>query len=198
MNLEPFSVGVGLSLGLVGMVIIYVSWRICSNAWSTTIREDVVSLVHKPEAQTPHEQWPEILNWQPDDVFDCCDSREVDEPAPSVVEKHQRASKSPAGSSWPPDAVIPDDWVRDAAAARARAGKTQIDLEPEAERFANHFAANGKRMKDWRRAWLHWATSPYVDQLKGSGNGSRTGTKSQLEQLADIARNGLHGTVING
>jgi len=124
-------------------------------------------------------------------------AREVAEPAPSVVEKHQRASKAPSGSSWPPDAVIPDDWVRDAEAARARAGKTQIDLEPEAERFANHFAANGKRMKDWRRAWLNWATSPYVDQLKGSGNGSRTGTKSQLEQLADIARNGLHGTVIN-
>jgi hypothetical protein len=125
-------------------------------------------------------------------------AREADEPAPSVVEKHQRASRAPAGSSWPPDAVIPVDWVRDAEAARARAGKAQIDLEPEAERFANHFAANGKRMKDWRRAWLNWATSPYVDQLKGSGNGSRTGAKSQLEQLADIARNGLHGTVING
>jgi hypothetical protein len=125
-------------------------------------------------------------------------AREADEPAPSVVEKHQRASKAPSGSSWPPDAVIPDDWVRDAEAARARAGKTQINLEPEAERFANHFAANGKRMKDWRRAWLNWATSPYVDQLKGAGNGSRTGAKSQLEQLADIARNGLHGAVING
>jgi len=122
-------------------------------------------------------------------------AREGDEPAPPVVEKHQRASKAPAGSSWPPDAVIPDDWVRDAEAARARAGKTQIDLEPEAERFANHFAANGKRMKDWRRAWLNWATSPYVDQLKGAGNGSRIGAKSQLEQLADIVRS---GQVING
>jgi hypothetical protein len=125
-------------------------------------------------------------------------AREGDGPALRVVEKSQPTSRAPAGSSWSPDAVIPDDWVRDAEAARARAGKTQIDLEPEAERFANHFAANGKRMKDWRRAWLNWATSPYVDQLKGAGNGSRTGAKSQLEQLADIARDGLHGTVING
>jgi hypothetical protein len=122
-------------------------------------------------------------------------AREGDGPALRVVEKSQPTSKAPAGSSWPPDAVIPDDWVRDAEAARARAGKSQIDLEPEAERFANHFAANGKRMKDWRRAWLNWATSPYVDQLKGAGNGPRTGAKSQLEQLADIVRS---GQVING
>jgi hypothetical protein len=122
-------------------------------------------------------------------------TREGNAPALRVVEKPKPSSKTPAGSSWPPDAVIPSPWVRDAEAARSRAGKAAVDLEAEAERFANHFAANGKRMKDWRRAWLNWATSPYVDQLKGSGNGSRTGAKSQLEQLADIVRS---GQVING
>lgn len=34
---------------------------------------------------TPHERWPEILRWQKDDVFDCCSSRDVREPAPELI-----------------------------------------------------------------------------------------------------------------
>jgi hypothetical protein len=92
-----------------------------------------------------------------------------------TVKQPQRASKAPAGSSWPSDAVISDEWLAAAMEARRRNGKRLIDLRPEAERFANHFAANGKRMKDWKRAWLNWATSPFVDNLqKGTvNNGQR-------------------------
>jgi hypothetical protein len=82
-----------------------------------------------------------------------------------------RAPKQSTKRRWPPDAVIPDEWILDAAAARERAGKSPVDLKTEAERFANHFAANGKAMVDWRRTWLNWATSPYVDNLKGKSNG---------------------------
>jgi hypothetical protein len=112
-------------------------------------------------------------------------TREGDGPAVPVVVKPQRASKAPGGSSWPADAVIPDQWQHDARLARQRAGKGDINYQAEAERFANHFAANGKRMKDWRRAWLNWATSPYVDQLKGAGNAK--GKPGRGAVLRDIA-----------
>lgn len=116
-------------------------------------------------------------------------TREGDELASTGVVKPQRASKAPGGSSWPADAVIPDQWIADAAAARARAGKVPLALEAEAERFANHFAANGKRMKDWRRAWLNWATSPYVDQLKGAGNAKgKPGRGSVMRDIAGEIR----------
>lgn len=35
--------------------------------------------------RAPHDQWPEILHWQPGDIFDCCSAREVSEPAPELI-----------------------------------------------------------------------------------------------------------------
>lgn len=38
-----------------------------------------------PVVLAPHECWPEVLHWQKDDKFDCCGSRDVDEPAPELI-----------------------------------------------------------------------------------------------------------------
>lgn len=100
------------------------------------------------------------------------------------------APRAKRGTSLPADFVMPSVWVRDGEALRQKQGKRAIDLEAEAERFVNHFVANGKPMKDWRRAWLNWATSPYVDQLsKGANNGrARAGFTDTMRDIAGEIR----------
>ena len=45
--------------------------------------------IEKPMPSTPHlaphEKWPEILHWQAGDIFDCCGTMAVDEPAPELI-----------------------------------------------------------------------------------------------------------------
>jgi len=89
--------------------------------------------------------------------------------------------------------VVPDEWLTEGEAYRDMAGRASIDLRAEALKFANYWAAKagGSATKiDWKRTWLNWCLS-----ANGTQNGSRTGGKSQLEQLADIARG---GQVIDG
>lgn len=92
--------------------------------------------------------------------------------------------------SLPEDFKMPPQWISDAEAARKKAGKAPIDLFSEGTRFVNHFVANGKAMKDWRRAWLNWATSPYVDQLSGGRNarGSKQGFTDTMRDIAGEIR----------
>jgi hypothetical protein len=79
---------------------------------------------------------------------------------------------------------------------RADSNHPPIDLRAEALKFANYWASKsgGSATKlDWKRTWLNWCLT-----AKGTENGRRIGPKSQLEQLADISRNGLRGSVIDG
>lgn len=98
--------------------------------------------------------------------------------------------KAKRGTSLPDGFVLPDEWIEAAIAARERQGKRDIPYQAEAERFVNHFVANGKAMKDWRRAWLNWATSPYVDQLSGGRNarGSKQGFTDTMRDIAGEIR----------
>lgn len=114
---------------------------------------------------------------------------------PPPVEK-KSSMKGTRGSRWPADAVVPDDWLAEGEAYRDEARLPPIDLRSEAMKFANYWAskAGGSATKlDWKRTWLNWCLT-----AKGSHNGQRAGGKSQLEQLADIARHGLSRTVIDG
>jgi len=117
------------------------------------------------------------------------------DPEPVSKTKKPR-TETPRGTRWPPDAVVPDEWLAEGEAYREMGNLPPLDLRAEALKFANYWAAKsggGATKIDWKRTWLNWCLT-----AKGTQNGSRTGAKSQLEQLADIARNGLHGTVING
>lgn len=100
------------------------------------------------------------------------------------VEPEVKASRS---RSLPSDFKMPPQWINDAETARKKAGKPPIDLFTEGERFVNHFVANGKAMKDWRRAWLNWATSPYVDQLNRGANNGRSQRPGFTDTMRDIA-----------
>lgn len=115
---------------------------------------------------------------------------------PPASKTKKPRTETPRGTRWPADAVVPDDWISEGEAYREMGGLPQLDLRAEALKFANYWASKsgGNATKiDWKRTWLNWCLT-----AKGIQNGSRTGAKSQLEQLADIARNGLHGTVIDG
>ena len=115
------------------------------------------------------------------------------EPPPAESRTSRKAAK---GSRWPADAVVPDDWLAEGEAYREEARLAPIDLRSEALKFANYWASKsgGSATKlDWKRTWLNWCLT-----AKGSHNGQRTSGKSQLEQLADIARHGLAGAVIDG
>lgn len=62
----------------------------------------------------------------------------------------------------PSDWTVPEEWREDAAAARQRHGMLPINLDLEAEKFANHFIGSGNAnsaKKDWKRTWLNWCLS---------------------------------------
>jgi hypothetical protein len=122
---------------------------------------------------------------------------QVRAPAQHELEPVSKAKKpraeTPRGTRWPPDAVVPDDWLSEGEAYREMGNLPPLDLRAEALKFANYWAAKsgGSATKiDWKRTWLNWCLT-----AKGTQNGSRTHGKSQLEQLADIVRS---GQVING
>lgn len=99
------------------------------------------------------------------------------------------------GSRWPDGAIVPDDWLKSGELARLKSQLPAIDLRSEALKFANYWAAKsggGATKIDWQRTWINWALN-----ARGTQNGERTERKSQLEQIADIARRGLAGTIIN-
>lgn len=83
------------------------------------------------------------------------------EPDPELeLEPERRADVSRAPTRWPGDAVVSEDWIEDARAARVRHGLAPADLALEAERFANYWAAKagaGAARSDWRRTWINWA-----------------------------------------
>jgi hypothetical protein len=110
-------------------------------------------------------------------------------------ESNARETNRPANRSrtpWPPDAVVPDQWITTAAQQRRLAGLPEIDLHVAARMFANHYAAdaqNPRTMTEYQAKWNNWALK------EKSANGTRTHGKSQLEQLADIiaADQGVNG-----
>lgn len=95
-----------------------------------------------------------------------------------------RPKETRRGTRWPPDAIVPDDWLDDGAEARAISNLPPLDLRAEALKFANYWASKsggGATKMDWKRTWLNWCLT-----AKSGGNYG-TNRKSQLEQLAEIA-----------
>lgn len=116
---------------------------------------------------------------------------------PKTTQPEKQISKKPErGSRWPADAVVPDDWLEAGELARFEGQLPAVDLRSEATKFANYWASKsgGSATKiDWKRTWINWALNAH-----GAANGQRNRGKSQLEQIADIARDGLAATIIDG
>lgn len=69
----------------------------------------------------------------------------------------------------------------------AKTNHGNINAARETERFLNWAVANGRKFKDWSRAWHNWIlkAEEYQPLMIGSGNGS--GHRSQNQINADIA-----------
>lgn len=64
------------------------------------------------------------------------------------------------GTRWLSDAVVPDDWQRQAATRRNEQQLVAIDLRLEAEKFCNYWSSKSGRdatKVDWRKTWINWA-----------------------------------------
>ena len=99
-------------------------------------------------------------------------------------EPHQRPASKPIsskvqrGTRWPADAVVPDEWVAEAAARRKAHGKPMIDLVLEAEKFRNYWSAKSGASAtkiDWRATWRNWALNSNGVSANGRGQFGRTG-----------------------
>lgn len=106
-------------------------------------------------------------------------------PSSSPEEVSQQAAKPPPESKtpepkrqratrWPADAVVPDDWLREAASKRAEHALAPLDLRLVAERFSNYWASKsgGDATKaDWKRTWINWALNEGANG-RGKSNGT--------------------------
>lgn len=95
------------------------------------------------------------------------------------------------GNRWPPEAVVPDDWLMAGQEARLKHHLPPIDLHVEAAKFANFWASKsgaGATKLDWKKTWINWTIS-----AKAPTHGHKNSRPSQLDQLLDIAANGLAG-----
>lgn len=83
----------------------------------------------------------------------------------------------PRAQRWPPDAVVPGDWIEAGTVARQEHGLAAIDLKLEAVQFQNYWASksggNAARL-DWRKTWINWCLKAYANGRTGS-QGSKTG-----------------------
>jgi hypothetical protein len=96
------------------------------------------------------------------------------------------ARARPKAQRWPADAVVPDDWILEGLKARDRNHMATVDLNLEAQAFANYWASkSGKDATkvDWKRTWINWV-------LNSKGKSHGTAKPTQLEQLAAIASAG--------
>lgn len=131
----------------------------------------------KPEA--PAQDMPEQCLSIPQAVLDQCQPQ----PQPHSIGKPIEGARS--RTVWPSEAVVPEKWILIAEQQRRMAGLPEIDLHVLARMFANHYAAdtqNPRTMTEFQAKWNNWALK------EKPANGSRTGAKSQLEQLAEIVR----------
>lgn len=87
------------------------------------------------------------------------------------------------GSRLPDNWVCPDDWIW-----WAQDRRRDLDAYLEAERFRNYWTAKSGKdaaKRNWERTWQNWILNATV---KGNGNGSRRDGPSDIEIIADVAR----------
>jgi len=97
--------------------------------------------------------------------------------------------KTPRATRWPPDAVVPDDWLELGRRRRAEAGLTDIDLRLQARLFANYWsskAGGSAAHMDWQKTWVNWCLKAYENgnNQRQSGRG-----RSGLGVFADMLAN---------
>lgn len=121
--------------------------------------EVVTSVSSNPEIQSPEE--PLLV----------CEDRK---PLPAIIpDPKPISSKINRGERWPSDAIVPDDWILEAAEYLRVNGLPQIDLKLSADTFQDYWpaqpGANGLKL-DWRATWRNWVRND-AKRTKGYSNG---------------------------
>lgn len=132
------------------------------------------------QSQTKKEELDSPLTSSQPEIQNLVDSllvRAEPEPHPRPASK-AISSKVQRGTRWPADAVVPDDWVTEAAGRRKAHGKPAIDLVLEAEKFRNYWSAKSGASAtkiDWRATWRNWALNSNGVCANGRGQFGRAG-----------------------
>ena len=112
-------------------------------------------------------------------------------PKPEILpasKSRKPKSETNRGTSWPPDAVVPDDWLAEAEAVLELANKSR-DVRVEALKFANYWAARageGGTKKDWKRTWLNWCLNDFGAMKNGKSNGQSRPTSLAGEVFGQL------------
>ncbi len=75
----------------------------------------------------------------------------------------------------------PTDADRDYAKAK---GWSDSRIDTEAERFHNHYLANGEARKSWRASWCKWVISPFQNGNGGLGNGRTVQARDERHSIS--------------
>lgn len=115
----------------------------------------------------------------------------------SKKEEVERASAPPAKATrWPPDKIVPQDWLADADIQRHEHDLPVIDLRLEATRFANYWASKsgGAATKtDWHRTWINWALDDKQNRSHAKASVHDKGTQGAAIVLAKMERGNASG-----
>lgn len=82
------------------------------------------------------------------------------------------------GSRWESGRQVPQEWIDEVPAIRARANKPPIDARLAADDFADYWSAATGRIavkKDWHGTWRQWVRSPYRQTAGATPRGRTTG-----------------------
>lgn len=104
------------------------------------------------------------------------------------VERAVRAAPT-KGTRWPPDKVVPEDWITDADIQRHQHDLPRIDLRLEATRFANYWAARTRDAArgNWHKTWINWALDDSKRKIARVSNHDK-GTEGAAIFLAKVER----------
>lgn len=110
----------------------------------------------------------------------------------------ERASAPPTRKPWPPDAVVPEKWLKLAGDELQRLGRPQVDLPLVAAKFQAHYGGEGqaRTMTEWQGQWTKFVLNEYRGKSNGSGQHGRTvgGTldsiASEIAELECLQRDG--------
>lgn len=102
----------------------------------------------------------------------------------TAVGRRSKSNATTKGTRWPADAIVPEDWISDAEAARAAAGLPRVDLTAEAAAFPHYWAGRGGRealKTDWRRTWINRALT-----VNGRGRSNGSGRVSAGDVFSEM------------
>ena len=88
---------------------------------------------------------------------------------------------------------IPVNWKPTDADREYAKGKGWSDqqVDQEAERFHNHYLANGEPRKSWPASWRKWVTSPYQKSSTRAGSGGAPPRPGSREDRAERTHHAL-------